>query len=88
VWDARIAMLRRMDPNNPNLTYFSNPNSPPSQEALDHLNAEVTAAMARIAKTIANGHAFTRHGTEFPEVQGNPQFADTIQRSFPVHHHW
>ena len=27
VWDARVALLRRIDPDNPHLTYFANPNS-------------------------------------------------------------
>jgi filamentous hemagglutinin len=80
VWDARIALLRRIDPNNPNLTYFANPSSPPSQDALDRLDAEVTAATARVANTIANGHAFAHHAAEFPEVSGKSQFAGVIQR--------
>lgn len=80
VWDAHIALLRRIDPNNPNLTYFANPNSPPNQEALDRLDAEVAAVTARVANTIANGHAFARHAAEFPEVSGKSQFTGVIQR--------
>jgi hypothetical protein len=41
VWDARISRLREIDPDNPNRTYFANPNSPPSPEALDHLDAAI-----------------------------------------------
>jgi hypothetical protein len=33
-WDAAIATLREIDPDNPNLTYFANPGSAPSQAAL------------------------------------------------------
>jgi hypothetical protein len=43
MWDASIARLRQIHPANPNLTYFSNPNSPPSQEALDRLDAAIEA---------------------------------------------
>jgi hypothetical protein len=35
VWEARIALLRRIEPDNSHLTYFANPNSPPRQDALD-----------------------------------------------------
>jgi hypothetical protein len=47
MWSARIARLREIDPANPNLTYFSNPNSPPSQEALDRLGSAIEAASIR-----------------------------------------
>ena len=43
-WDAAIVRLRQIDPDNPSLTYFANPRSAPSQEALDRLNAVVEAA--------------------------------------------
>jgi hypothetical protein len=51
VWDARIALLRRIDPDNPHLTYFANPNSPPRQEALDRLDAAIEAG---VVKRVAN----------------------------------
>ena len=46
-WEAGIATLRRIDPNNPQLTYFSNPGAAPTQEALDRLNAALEAAAIR-----------------------------------------
>jgi len=33
IWDARIALLRRIDPDNPHLTYFANSDSPARQDA-------------------------------------------------------
>jgi hypothetical protein len=49
--------LREIDPANPNLTYFSDPNSAPSQAALDRLNAAVeAAAIKRVAdKAMTSG---------------------------------
>lgn len=53
VWDARIALLRRIDPDNPQLTYFANPNSPPRQDALDRLDAAIEAAsIKRVADKV------------------------------------
>src|SRR5205823_14888951 len=59
MWDARISLLRRIDPDNPNLTYFSNPSSAPSQEALDRLDATIEAAsIKRVTdKVYAGRHA-------------------------------
>jgi hypothetical protein len=48
--------LREIDPANPNLTYFSDPNSAPSQAALDRLNAAVeAAAIKRVADKAMTG---------------------------------
>jgi hypothetical protein len=47
LWDAALATLREIDPSNPNLTYFANPDAAPSQEALDRLNAAVEAATVK-----------------------------------------
>jgi len=62
VWDARIALLRRIDPDNPHLTYFANPSSPPRQEALDRLDAAIEAAsIKRVAgKVMPNGRPIGR----------------------------
>jgi hypothetical protein len=64
VWDARISRLREIDPDNPNLTYFANPNSPPSPEALDHLDAAIEAASIKRVrdKVIPNGVPIGRRG--------------------------
>lgn len=63
-WDAAIATLREIDPNNPNLTYLANPGSAPSQEALDRLNAAVeAAAVKRVTdKVMPNGVPIGRRG--------------------------
>lgn len=49
LWNSSIRALREIDPNNPALTYFTNPNSAPSQEALDQLNETLRDAIARHA---------------------------------------
>ena len=55
-WDAAIATLRQVDPKNPNLSYFSNPGSAASQEALDRLNAVIeTAAIKRVTDKVMPG---------------------------------
>lgn len=64
VWDARIALLRRIDPDNPHLTYFANPNSPPRQDALERLDAAIEAASTkRVAdKVMPYGRPIGRRG--------------------------
>jgi hypothetical protein len=48
--------LRRIDPNNPNLTYLTNPGASPSQAALDRLDAAIeTAAIKRVTDKIMPG---------------------------------
>ncbi len=48
--------MREIDPANPNLTYFSDPNSAPSQAARDRLNAAVeAAAIKRVADKAMTG---------------------------------
>jgi len=49
LWNSSIRALREVDPNNPALTYSTNPNSAPSQEALDQLNETLREAVARHA---------------------------------------
>jgi hypothetical protein len=65
VWDARIALLRRIDPDNPHLTYFANPNSAPRQDALDRLDAAIEAAsIERVAdKVMPHGRPIGRRGS-------------------------
>jgi len=65
VWDARIALLRRIDPDNPHLTHFANPNSPPRQDALDRLDAAIEAAsVKRVAdKVMPYGRPIGRRGS-------------------------
>lgn len=56
-WDAAIARLREIDPNNPNLVYLTNPSSAPSREALARLNTAIeAAAIKRVTdKLMPNG---------------------------------
>ena len=44
LWEDAIARLHEIDPDNPNLAYFANPGLPPSQAALDRLDAALEAA--------------------------------------------
>ncbi len=56
LWDARIAILRQLDPGNPNLSYLSDPGSTPSQAALDRLNEALrAAAVERVANFVMPG---------------------------------
>jgi hypothetical protein len=77
IWDARIALLRHIDPDNPHLTYFANPNSPPRQEALDRLDVAIEAAsIKRVAdKVMPYGRPIGRRGSG-PDIRelpgGNP----------------
>jgi hypothetical protein len=79
VWDARIALLRRIDPDNPHLTYFANPNSPPRQDALDRLDAAIEAAsIKRVAdKVMPYGRPIGRRGdsAKVREVPGGMEAA-------------
>jgi hypothetical protein len=79
VWDARIALLRRIDPDNPHLTYFANPNSPPRQDALDRLDAAIeAAAIKRVAdKVMPYGRPIGRRGdsAKVREVPGGMEAA-------------
>src|SRR4029077_7326214 len=47
MWNAQLRTLRQLDPSNPNLTYFANPNSPPTRAQLDRLNEVVRQAATR-----------------------------------------
>lgn len=57
LWNSSIRALREVDPNNAALTYFANPNSPPSQEALDRLNEALKQAVFRrvSSRIVPNG---------------------------------
>jgi hypothetical protein len=83
VWDARIALLRRIDPDNPHLTYFANPNSPPRQEALDHLDAAIEAAsIKRVAdKVMPQGRPIGSRGGGL-DVRELPGGADAARGLF------
>lgn len=82
VWDARIALLRRIDPDNPQLTYFANPNSPPRQEALDRLDTAIEAAsIKRVAdKVMPYGRPIGRRGSgpDVRELTGGNAIAEEL----------
>lgn len=78
-WDARVNMLRRLDPNDPNLVSIA-PAGAPNPEAVARLDAEVAEVTTRVASKIANGHAWARHAAEFPELSNQSQFAGEIAR--------
>lgn len=59
LWGARIAILRELDPNNPQLSYVVGPNWLPSDHDLTGINAEI-------------GNAVTQRGTNFVMPGGNP----------------
>ena len=81
-WDARIALLRRIDPDNPHLTYFANPNSPPRQDALDRLDAAIEAAsIKRVAdKVMPYGRPIGRpgRGQDVRELPGGLKAAEDL----------
>lgn len=82
VWDARIALLRRIDPDSPHLTYFANPNSPPRQDALDRLDAAIKAAsIKRVTdKVMPNGRPIGKPGRGYRvrELTGGPKEASQL----------
>jgi hypothetical protein len=83
IWNARIALLRRIDPNNPHLTYLANPNSPPRQEALDRLDAAIEAASIRRVtdKVMPNGRPIGRPGNS-PKVRELPGGVEAAREMF------
>jgi hypothetical protein len=55
-WESGIATLRRIDPGNPNLTYFANPDAAPSKAALERLDAAIeAAAIKRVTDKVMPG---------------------------------
>lgn len=72
-WDAAIATLREIDPSNPNLTYFADPNSAPGQAALDRLNAAVeAAAIKRVTDKVMPGGVPVGEPGRGPDVRELP----------------
>lgn len=56
LWDAAIARLREIDPHNRNLSHLSNPDTAPSQAALDRLSAALKdAAIKRVTDKLMPG---------------------------------
>jgi hypothetical protein len=72
-WDARIATLLQIEPGNPNLTYFANPGSAPSQAALDRLDAVINEAETRrvMDKVMPDGTPIGQKGND-PSVREHP----------------
>ena len=64
LWDAAIARLREIDPHNRNLSHLSNPETAPSQAALDRLNAALkTAVIKRVSdRVIPRGRPIGKQG--------------------------
>ncbi|HEY0265709.1 MAG TPA: hypothetical protein VGC16_03095, partial [Rhizomicrobium sp.] len=58
-----VRTLRRLEPDNPYLTYVSDGEAP-SQAIVDTYSDEVAAAQLRAANAIASGHAFDAHAIE------------------------
>lgn len=81
-WDAGIATLRRIDPNNPQLTYFANPGAAPSQAALDRLNTAIEAdAIKRVTERVMPGGVpIGRRGSgpDIRELPGGAQAANQL----------
>jgi hypothetical protein len=70
LWNSRISTLRQIDPDNPALTYVSNPNSAPSQASLDNLNAAIqAAAIKRVADKVMPGGAWIGEEGDGPNVR-------------------
>ncbi len=59
-----IKTLRRLEPDNPKLTYFSD-GIPPDQDIVNSYRSEVEAAKGRVAASISGGHALQDHAAEF-----------------------
>jgi hypothetical protein len=82
VWEARIALLRRIDPGNPSLTYFANRNTSPSPEALARLDAAIeAAAIKRITdKVMPGGKPMGQRGRgeDVRELPGGLQAARSL----------
>lgn len=56
MWDSAIRALRQVDPDNPTLSYASNPYTAPTQEALNRLNETLnTAAAKRVTDKVMPG---------------------------------
>lgn len=71
--------IRRLEPNNPNLTYVT-AGGPPSWDAVNAYQHELEAARARASDKIASGHAFESHASEFG-VSSRADFAAIIRRT-------
>jgi hypothetical protein len=73
-----IRAIRRLEPNNPNLTYVT-AGGPPSWGAVNAYRKELEAARTRASDKIASGHAFENHASEFG-VSRRADFATIIRR--------
>lgn len=80
--------MREIDPTNPNLTYFANPEAAPSQEALDRLDAAVEAdAIKRVTdKLMPGGLPIGKAGSgpRVRELSGGPEAARDLFEDLSV----
>ncbi len=89
VWEARIALLRRIDPDNANLTYFANPNSPPSPAALHRLDAAIeAAAIKRVTDKVMPGGAPIGNPGRGPDVRETGGGLEAAEQLFDYLRGW
>jgi hypothetical protein len=81
-WNASIARLREIDPTNPNLAYFENRDTVPSEAAIERLNAVVeAAAIKRVTdKVMPDGKPIGRpgKGADVRELPGGLEAAKAL----------
>ncbi len=83
LWNSSIRALREVDPNNPALTYFANPNSPPSQAALDRLNDALGESIQRrVLARLMPGHVAIGRSGSRAYIRELPGGLDGAQRMF------
>lgn len=83
LWNAQLEALRQLDPKNSNLTYFANPNSPPSEAALDRLTIVVrqVATQHVLDRVMPYGKPIGQEGNS-PDVREVRGGLDGAQRMF------
>lgn len=69
--------IRRLDPNNPKLTYASSGGTP-SWDTVNAYQQELAAVQARVSNRIGSGHAFDSHAAELG-VTSRSELADLVR---------